>query len=171
MKKSKFKLAALIVLLCAIFTLFTACSEDSETTANDMAGENETTVIELTLDNYSEYFILQTEILDFTYSITSNTVKFTRVSKVSILKLKDVGFSDLVIELYFRPPYDSNNRAYGYKSCKATLYISYNGEGSVTVTANGSKYGTSYSQSYINEIHYAPNIFNITEISGSVIIS
>lgn len=193
MRLKKFSIIAILTLICCIaFTFFSGCNDknididggndsnlDNEfENDNNNNNDNNKTVVELTLDNYSDYIVLQAEITSFYYTLSNYSTKsyrgdFTRISKVSVLKLKDVTFEDVIMTVKFDEDAcrDENNRLYGWKNGSSTFYLAYNGEGYTTITSTGTTFiSKDFEEGDIERMHYAPNEFEITQITGNVIL-
>ena len=184
------KIATIVTCISIYFsslTLLVGCNDnhinDDNTNSDNIDTElddNEYTesVIALTLDNYSDYILLQTQITSFYYTLSyygSNSYKgdFTRINKINILKLKDVTFEDVIMTIKFNKNAcrDENNRLYGWEESSSTLRLAYNGEGYTTITCTGlAIIPKNYNEGDIERMHYAPNEFIVTQISGNVIL-
>lgn len=123
--------------------------------------------IKLSTDNYAQYFDIQEEIISFNsegyrnyiYSGSTDMTDYTRATqttKISIIQLREIkSFNNVVISIRCSNSWNSKD---------ATLKLSYNGSGFLTLTASYDDYTSSF--------YNVPNAhYKIWMIQGSITIS
>ena len=141
-----YKLIAVIIISCCSVSFVacrSGCNKIDTTTENTT--ENTAEIIALTVDNYSQYFVLQTEIISYNQNndnqgLGSNVLIANQVTKISVLPLvADIVFDGVIIEIVNGTKIGSNiagSPIYLWKGTGGTLIISNEGFGSISLTAS-----------------------------------
>ena len=173
-KKKLFRVIICTLIFCILLTstmIFGACDIFNNDDTNDENNDTEQTTskqqtVELNLNNYEEYFVLQEETLSYEqtdYNLTiGNSVfyktKVIQTTKFSILLLhENIKFNKVVLTI-------SNatfNDDWTAKSGK--LSLSFDGSGSLTITATYNGYSDYLSRH--------PMKYTVSQIEGTITIT
>lgn len=133
-------------------------NDSNESSDGDNVGSVEIT---LDLNNYSEYFVLQEEIISYSqndYTLNGfNLSKANQTTKVSIIILKEnIIFDNVKISI--------RNYVSYWEGRGGTLNLAYDGSGSLTLTAMFDDYKSS--------LVYCPNArYIISGIQGTIVMN
>ena len=128
----------------------------------------EETAIELNLDNYREYFVLQEEITsyiknDYTKTIGTTTfylTKITQTTKFSIMQTTDnIKFNNVKLTIKISRVSNMNS----WTGSDGQLIISYNGSGILVLTATY--------DSYVSDLSRHGLKYEVSKIEGSILIN
>jgi len=149
----------LLLSLIAVFC-FVGCNQnaDSNDKQPNHQPDSQPTTIDLNLENYTKYFALNNDVIDYkeeTYlnKYQQTVTRVTQTTKFSIIKLKEnITYNHVVITI------TNGASGFGWEGEDGDLILSYDGSGSLTLRATKTANNT------------IPMRYNIKEIKGSITI-
>lgn len=183
-KKNLFGVSTCALLFCiliASIAIFSACNINDNTYTDDNNNADQTqdtnnskeTIIELTLNNYEEYFVLQEEIISYEQNDYQSPygnfqmTKVVQITNLSIIQLQEnLKFNKVVLTIdndtWHGGYYTTGKLAYDWEGNGGKLTLSYNGSSSITLRATY--------DGYLDELSRCPMKYKVAKIEGTITI-